>query len=151
MNLLTGKFRIPVLTGAFLIFAFSISLWLSPKPSSLVDMRQAEDFPWAMLSTEKGKNLDAAFQTLVRLLPWGGENNEPKSRKQTWWQFRGVVQEADKHFALIETEDKKTGRYVQGDVLPGGEILKSVHKSHIEVQFEDNTYTYRLFTVGNEK
>jgi hypothetical protein len=114
-------------------------------------MRQVEDFPWTMLSVEKGKNLDEAFQILVRQQPWGCENNEAKSRKQKWWQLRGVVREGDKHFALIETEDKKTGRYIQGDVLPGGEILKSVHSSYIEVQFEDNIYAYRLFTLKNEK
>jgi len=141
----------PLLAGVFLLFAFSISLWLAPRPSSLVDMRQAEDFPWSVLSVEKGKNLEDAFQTLLSRQPWGCENNEAKSQKQTGWQFRGVVREPDRHFALIETEDKKTGRYVQGDVLPGGEILKSIHSSYIEVQFEGNIYVYNLFALRNEK
>ncbi|GEM_PF-5458114 len=133
MNQIFGKFRNPLLAGLFLSLSLAVSLWLSHGPSMPVNFENKENLPWDILFPDNRKTLDESFQSLIRRQPWGEKDIELQKSKSEQWRFIGVVKESGTRFALIESADE-VRRYVQGEMLPDGQILRRVGEGQIEVQ-----------------
>jgi len=132
-NLILGKFRNPLSAVLFLSLSVAISLWLSPGPSMPVNFENKENLPWDILFPDNRKTLDESFQSLIRRQPWGEKDIELQKSKADQWQFIGVVNESGRRFALIESANE-VRRYVQGEILPDGQVLHRIGDNQIEVQ-----------------
>jgi hypothetical protein len=137
MNLNIEKSRIPILTGAFICLSLIISFWLIPGPSIPVSPEDATDYPWSLVSPDKERNLEDAFQFLIRRQPWGEETAEPGTISQITWRLSGIVRVAGKRFALIEMKDELI-RFAEGETLPDGEVLQKIGDTFVEIGTQEN-------------
>lgn len=135
MNQIKEKYRIPILTGVFICLSLLISFWLVPGPSIPVRPEDAADYPWSLVSPDKEKNLEGAFQFLIRRQPWGEESAESGTVFQISWRLSGIVRISGKCFALVEMKDELI-RFTEGETLPDGEILRKIGDTFVEIGTE---------------
>lgn len=149
MNQIFGKFSNPLLLGLFLSLSVAISLRLSPGPSMPVGFENKENLSWDILFPDNRKTLDESFQILIIRQPWGESDMELQKSKAEQWQFVGLVHESGRGFALIESANE-VRRYVQGEMLPDGQVLHRIGDNQIQVKNMQHIHTLKLYRTKSE-
>lgn len=130
--------------------------WLVELPIITADNLTATPMAEWTLPKLTPDNVQPAYDKLKKQSPWGpektvdGQNKEAKTAdkpKESLWKLAGIIQEGDKRYALLASENNEFKRYAANETLPNGTVLLKIAENTIELKNNDTVTSLQLYAV----
>ena len=123
-------------------FGGSMAYWQGGEPGRRTPNEVHEE-KWVLSEVSTGASAKQAYQSLVKLAPWGSRKSDTH-QPDVSWEYVGTSIDNDTHYALIK-RNKAILRFAVGDVLPDGSRVNAIERDFIEIESSYGLQKVRLF------